>query len=124
MLMYLKTAQKYKDNADVSEGQIIGPTLFLLFNNLRDGVVCDAAIYEDDTMLNSNSVGFWTWIWSKDWDRMWLADFNPEKTCLTNWITRDVSRGFLDLFSRRFEGRCPQKLKGIYSWFLKNYSQF
>ena len=46
--------QEYPVNAGVSQGAILGPTLFLLYiNDLPDNVVCDIAIYVDDTILYS-----------------------------------------------------------------------
>ena len=44
---------------------------------------------------------------------------------LTNWITSDVSTSFWGCFQQGvWQQRSPQKLKRIWSWFLKNYSQF
>ena len=49
-----KSSQEYPVNTGVPQGSIIGPTLFLWYiNDLFDDVICDIAIYADDTTLYS-----------------------------------------------------------------------
>ena len=49
-----KTSQEYPVKTGNPQGFILGPTLFLLHNNeLTDDVICNIAIYADDTTFNS-----------------------------------------------------------------------
>ena len=51
-----KSSQEYPVNAGVPERSILVPTLFVLYiNELPDDVICNIAIYADDTTLYSNS---------------------------------------------------------------------
>ena len=54
MVLDGKSSQEYRVNAGVPQGSILGLTLFLLYiNDLPDDVICDIAIYADDTTLCS-----------------------------------------------------------------------
>ena len=63
MVLDGKSSQEYPIDAGVPQGSILGPTLFLLYindgptlfllysNDLPDDVICNIAIYSDDTTL-------------------------------------------------------------------------
>ena len=48
------SSQELPINAGIPQGSILGPTLFLLYiTDLPDNVICNIAIYADDTTLYS-----------------------------------------------------------------------
>ena len=52
MVLDEKFSQEDLGNAGVPEGSILGPTCFLLYiNEFSDDVICNIAIYPDDTTL-------------------------------------------------------------------------
>ena len=92
-----KSSQEYWVNAGVPHGSILGPMLFLLYiNDFPDYVICDIAIYTDDTTLYSKcdqASDLWQQLElaselesdlrdTVDWCRKWLVDFNSRKTNL------------------------------------------
>ena len=95
-----KSSQEYPVNAGVPQGSILGPTLFLLYiNDLPDDVICDIAIYADDTTLYSRCDRAFD-LWQQlelaselesdlrdtvDWGKKWLVDFNAGKTQLVSF---------------------------------------
>ena len=95
-----KSSQEYPVNAGVPQDSILDPTLFLPYiNDLPDDVICNTAIYDDDTTLQSKcgqtsdllqqlelaselESNLWD---TKDWPSKWLVDFSSGKTQLTSF---------------------------------------
>ena len=92
-----KSSKEYPVNAGAPQGSILGPTIFLLYiNDLPDDVICDIAIYADDTNLYSKchqvsdlwqQLEFASQLESDlrdtvNWGKKWLVDFNAGKTQL------------------------------------------
>ena len=92
-----KSSKEYPVNAGVPKGSVLGPTLFLLYiNYIHDDVICNIAIYADDSTLYSKcdqesdlqqQLELASELESDlrdsvDWGKKWLVDFNAGKTRL------------------------------------------
>ena len=54
MILDGKLSQEYPVNAGVPQGSTVGPAIFLLYiNDPPDDIICNIAIYADDTTLYS-----------------------------------------------------------------------
>ena len=111
MVLDGKSSQEYPVNVGVPQGSILGPTLFLLYiNDLPDDVICDIAIYADDTTLYSKcdrASDLWQQLElsselesdlrdTVDWGKKWLVDFNAGKTQLVSF-DRSNNSGSIDV---------------------------
>ena len=93
MVLDWKSSQEYRVNAGVPQGSILSPALFLLYINDPSYVICNIAIYTNETTLYSiydQASGLWQQLKlaserEKDprntvyCGRKWLLDFNAEK---------------------------------------------
>ena len=111
MVLDGKSSQEYPVNAGVPQRSILGSTLFLLYiNDLPDDVICNIAIYADDTTLYSKcdqASDLWQQLElaselesdlrdTVDWSRKWLVDFNAGKTQLVSF-DRSKNTGAIDV---------------------------
>ena len=106
-----KSSQEHPVNAGVPQGPILGPTLFLLYiSDLPDNVICDIAIYADDTTLYSKcdrASDLWQQLElaselesdlrdTVDWGKKWLVDFNAGKTQMVSF-DRSSNKSSIDV---------------------------
>ena len=111
MVLDGKSSQEYPVKAGVPEDSILGPTLLLLYiNDLPDDVICNIAIYADDTTLCSKcdqASDLWEQLElaselesdlrdTVDCGKKWLVDFNAGKTQLVSF-DRSNNTGFIDV---------------------------
>ena len=100
MVLDGKFSQEYPVHTGVPQGSILGPTVFLLYiNGLPDDVICDLAIYADDTTLYSKcdqAAILWQQLElpskleseiqdTVEWVKKWLVNFNAGKTRLVSF---------------------------------------
>ena len=111
MVLDEKSSQEYPVNAGDPQDSILGPTLFLLnINDLPDDIICNIAIYADDTTLYSKCDQAFD-LWQQlelaselesdlrdtvDWGRKWLVDFNAGKTQL-DFFDQSNNTGAIDV---------------------------
>ena len=108
---------------------LLGPTLFLLYiNDLPDDVICNIAIYADDTTLYSKynqASDLWQQLElaselesdlrdTVDWGRKWLVDFNAGKAQLV-LFDRSKNTGAIDVKMNGsvLEEKTPFKMLGL-----------
>ena len=107
-----KSSQECPVNAGVPQGSILGPTRFLLYiNDLPDDVICDIAIYADDTTTLYSKCDWASDLWQQlelaselesdlrdtvDWGKEWLVNFNARKTQLVSF-DRSNNNGSIDV---------------------------
>ena len=88
------SSQEYLVNPGVPQGSILGPALFLLYiSDLPDNIICDIAIYTNDTILYSKcdqASDLWQLLefasqlesdlgGTMAWGKKWLVDVNAWK---------------------------------------------
>ena len=129
MVLDEKSLQEYSINAGVPQGSILGPTPFPLYiNDLPDNVICDIAIYADDTVHYSEydqASDMWHQLElaselepdlqdTVDWGKKWLVDFNAGKTQLI-LFDRSNNAGSIDvkIGGSVLEGKSSFKMLGL-----------
>ena len=135
MVLEGNSSSEYLVNAGVPQGFILGPTLFLLYiNDLRDNVICNIAIYADDTTPYSKydqASDLWQQLELASelesnlqddvyWDRKWFVDFNAGKTQLVSFDlsnnTDAIDVKWMSLLLRKKSSFKMLRLISLLSW--------
>ena len=100
MVLDGKSSQEYLVNVGVLQSSILGPTLSQVYiNDLPDNVICDIAIFADDTTPYSKcdqASDLWQQLElpselesdlgdTLDWVKKWLVDFTAGKIQLVSF---------------------------------------
>ena len=111
MVLDGKPSQEYPVNTGLPQGSILGPTLLLLYiNDLPDDVICNTAVYADDTTLYSKcdqACDLWQQLElaselefdlqdTVNLSKKWLVDFSAGKTQLVSF-DQSINNGFIDM---------------------------
>ena len=127
MVLDGKSSQEYQVNTGVPQVSILGPTLFLLYiNDLIDDVICNIAIYADDTTLYfkyDQTSDLWQQLElaseleydirdTMDWGKKWLVDFNAGKTQLVSF-DRSNNNGSIDV---KMDGSVLEEKSSLRCW--------
>ena len=124
MVLDGKSSQDYPVNAGIPQGSILGPAPFILYiNDLPDDVICNIAIYTDDTSLYSKcnqASDHWQQLeldcelesdlrGTLDWGRKWHVNFSDGKTQLVSSNTDAID---LKMDGSVLEEKSPFKMLG------------
>ena len=111
MVLDGKPSQEYPVNTGLPQGSILGPTLLLLYiNDLPDDVICNIAVYADDTTLYSKcdqACDLWQQLElaselefdlkdTVNLSKKWLVDVSAGKTQLVSF-DQSINNGFIDM---------------------------
>ena len=103
MVLHGQSSQEYPVNSGIPQCSILGPTLFLLYiNDLPDDVICNIAIYADDTNLYSKCDQA-----SDMWQKLELAsELESDLQDTVDWAGSGLLISMIFQFQCNFNLRC------------------